>query len=336
VKKLGFLLLAIGSFVACRKQLPESTFGFYYSESFPAPVYNYENNYLFYQKFELGKALFYDKILSSDSTISCATCHEQAHAFGSHNTAFSAGVNGLLGTRNSPSITNLAWNPYFMWDGGINHIEVMPVGPITNHLEMNESMAHVVAKLQQSAKYKALFQKVYGNKPITDQQLLKALSAFMAMIISDDSKYDQVQKGTAEFTPTEQAGFLLFEQKCSACHTAPLFTNYEFKNNGLDATFTDLGRGLITQNANDNGKFKTPTLRNVELTYPYMHDGRFFTLNQVLDHYSSGIQQSSTLDPSLQSGIPLTGIEKQQLIAFLKTLTDYTLISNKWLMEPKN
>lgn len=314
----------------------ENTFVFNYSSSFPAPVYNVNEHDFSYNKFNLGRTLFYDKILSVDSTISCSSCHEQPHAFAGHSGAFSEGVNGQIGNRNSPSIANAAWIPKFMWDGGINHIEVMPIGPITNPIEMHETIENVLIKLKRSTKYQTLFKKAFGNETITDQKMLQGLSAFMAMIVSDQSKYDKVMRGETSFSTTEQTGFDLFNQKCSSCHSGPLFTDYSFKNNGLDQLFSDIGRGLITQNVLDNGKFKTPSLRNVELTYPYMHDGRFYNLTQVLDHYSNGIQQSSTLDPSLQNGIPLTSSEKTALIAFLKTLTDYELLTNRWLGEPRN
>lgn len=328
--------LAVGSMLlSCKKTTLEKgeLWGFKKQDYFPEPVYTFEGNKQDYDKFLLGKALFFDPILSSDSTVSCALCHEQPHAFGGHSTAFSEGVNGALGNRNSPPIFNLAWSPAFMWDGGINHIEVMPVAPITNPVEMNETMANVIAKLQQSERYRALFKAAYGTEEVTDQKLLKAMTQYLVMIISDNAKYDRMRRGEATFTATEQAGYDLFVQKCSQCHTEPLFTDHSYRNNGLDATFTDLGRALITQQASDEGTFKVPSLRNVELTYPYMHDGRFFTLNQVLDHYSAGVVQSSTLDPMLSSGIPLTGTEKQQLIAFLKTLTDYKLLENQWLRE---
>ncbi|MCC6700334.1 MAG: c-type cytochrome [Fluviicola sp.] len=331
-----FAFLTISLLFSCSKNKIEKMkpWGFYYDSNFPAPVYTFQNNTVEYSRFLLGKELFFDELLSSDSTVSCATCHEQAHGFASHNSAFSAGVNNQLGTRNSPAIFNMAWNPSFMWDGGINHIEVMPIGPITNPVEMNETMQNVVQKLQNSQKYRKLFKDAYGSEYVTEQNMLRAFAQFLSMIISDKSKYDKVKRGEATFTAQEQSGYNLFQAKCSQCHTEPLFTDYQYRNNGLDASFTDLGRGLITQNTADYGKFKVPTLRNVELTYPYMHDGRFFTLNQVLDHYATGIVQSSTIDPLIQSGIPLTNTEKQQLIAFLKTLTDYELMSNPWLMEP--
>ena len=336
MNKLFYLFITLIILLSCKKEIIENTFEFSYSSTFPTPVYDVNQHDFSYSKFNLGRTLFYDPILSIDSTVSCATCHEQLHAFAGHNAAFSEGVFGQIGNRNSPSLANAAWIPKFMWDGGINHIEVLPIAPITNPIEMHETLENVLVKLKRSTKYQSLFKKAFGNETITDQQMLKALSAFMAMIVSDQSKYDKVMRGESSFSSTEQTGFNLFNEKCSSCHSGPLFTDFDYKNNGLDQTFSDIGRGLITQNPQDYGKFKTPSLRNIELTYPYMHDGRFYNLTQVLDHYSTGIQQSATLDPSLQNGIPLTSSEKTALIAFLKTLTDYELLTNRWLSEPRN
>lgn len=337
--KLPVIVMA-GSlfFFSCKKEEvePYRKWGFSSPAYFPVPTYNFENNLQTYFRFELGRSLFYDPLLSSDGTISCATCHAQSHAFAGHNTPLSAGVNGALGTRNSPGIFNMAWSPAFMWDGGINHIEVMPIAPLTNPVEMNETLGNIVLKLRQSEKYRKLFVKAYGSEEITDQKVLKAFTQYLMMIISNNSKYDQVKRGEATFTAAEQQGYALFQQKCSQCHTEPLFTDHSYRNNGLDFSFSDAGRFLITQDENDKGKFKVPSLRNVALTYPYMHDGRFFTLNDVLNHYSNGIQHTSTLDPSLENGIPLPGNEKSLLIAFLKTLSDYELMNNRWLAEPKN
>lgn len=301
---------------------------------FPEPVYKFENNKQYKVRFELGRDLFYDPILSLDNTISCASCHSQTHAFADHNGAFSSGVGGTLGTRNSPSISNLAWYPSFMWDGGVNHIEVFSIAPITNPLEMKESITNVLAKLNASESYRDKFRKAYNVTTITDQKLFQALSQYMAMIVSAGSKYDKYRAGETSLSADESEGLDLFRAKCASCHTEPLFTDFSFRNNGLDATFTDLGRGHITQDANDNGKFKVPSLRNVELTYPYMHDGRFFTLAQVMDHYTSGIQDSPTRDQSLENGIPMTASEKQKIIKFLKTLTDYSLMADPLLAEP--
>jgi len=327
--KIALLLVFVSILISCQKKKGEiDSFALTYPDYFPTPVYDFTNNELTKSRFLLGKKLFFDTQLSNDGTISCNSCHAQAHGFADHNVALSAGVNGALGNRNSPSIANMIWSPSFMWDGGVNHIEVFSVAPITNPVEMHETMSNVVYKLNQSETYKKEFKAAYGKDVITDQDLLRALTIYMSMIVSCDSKYDQVRQGKTSFTADEASGYELFQQKCASCHTEPLFTSYQFVNNGLDSVFSDLGRAKITFNPSDNGKFKIPSLRNVELTYPYMHDGRFWSLSQVLDHYSSGIQVSETLAPELQNAISLSVSEKQQLIDFLKTLTDHKLLSN--------
>jgi cytochrome c peroxidase len=331
------LFLGLTFAISCKKKenTPiEKNFGFEVPSHFPKPVYQFENDEQNYLKFAVGRDLFYDPILSIDNTISCASCHAQVHSFADHNGAFSAGVGGLLGTRNSPAILNMAWSPSFMWDGGVNHIEVFSAAPITNPVEMAETMQNVVNKLNANSDYKTKFLYAYGTTQITDQLLLRALTQFMMMVISDNSKYDDYKRGKVQLTAQEKNGLLLFQSKCASCHKEPLFSDYSFKNNGLDEVFTDLGRGLITQDPADNGKFKVPSLRNVALTYPYMHDGRFFTLNQVLEHYRHGIKQSSTLAPELVNGISMTDSEKEDIIQFLNTLTDYKILESKLLQEP--
>lgn len=308
-------------------------FEFVAPNHFPEQQYHFDGNELSVQRFELGKRLFFETKLSSDNSVSCATCHAQVHAFADHNVALSTGVFGRLGKRNSPSIANLAWSPSFMWDGGVNHLEIFSVAPITDTNEMNETMFNVVDKLNADPSYVDQFKRAYQVSEINDQVLLKALTLYMVMIVSDQSKYDKWVRGEAALTPDENAGRLLFDQKCSSCHSGALQTDYSFRNNGLDSVFTDLGRGRITNIYADNGKFKVPSLRNVRLTYPYMHDGRFFTLKEVLDHYSEGILPSHSLDPSLTNGIPMTETEKLQIISFLKTLTDYELLNAMWLNE---
>lgn len=322
---------------SCRKDIaPEENISFYQPSHFPEPHYSFQNNPQSEAKFLLGRDLFYDPILSSDSTVSCATCHAQTHGFADHGVALSSGVNGTLGKRNSPSITNMAWMKSFMWDGGVNHLEVFSVAPIINVLEMNETMAHVVEKLNQSEYYKSKFENAFSVSAITDQHLLFALTQFMASIISDQSKYDKYLIGEIEFSQDEKDGLSLFRQHCASCHKEPLLTDHSYRNNGLDSSFVDLGRGLITMEMNDYGKFKVPSLRNVALTYPYMHDGRFYTLDQVLNHYSEGIHTvSPNLDPLLAAPLELSANEKNVLKAFLNTLTDYELLDNKKLSEPK-
>lgn len=336
--KWFFALLICSVFLSsCKKGKIEKykAWGFYTPSYFPVTEYDFSNNTQSYARFTLGRELFYDTLLSSDNTISCATCHANTHAFAGHNTALSAGVSGLFGTRNAPAIFNLAWSNSFMWDGGINHLEIMPVAPITNPVEMNETLNHVVSKIQGSSKYEHLFKEAYGNNQVTDQRILKALAQFMAMIISDNAKYDKVKRGEASFTQTEQEGYALFQQKCNQCHAEPLFTDNSFRNNGLTQSTADEGRFIITQNPSDKGKFKVPSLRNVLITYPYMHDGRFYTINQALEHYNSGITNSTTLDPLLENGLSLSASEKTKIIAFLRTLNDETLLTNSWLSEPK-
>jgi cytochrome c peroxidase len=325
-----FIIFSIAFLVfSCQKEKPiieeiEIT----YPDYFPAPVYDFTNNQFTQKRFLLGKKIFFDKQLSSDGTISCNSCHAQTHGFADHNVSFSLGVNGAIGSRNSPSIANMIWSPYFMWDGGVNHIEVFSVAPITNPDEMHETMSNVLSKLNSNIQYRKLFKEAYGSDLITDQLLLKAITLFMSKIISCNSKYDKMRQGKVEYNSMENEGYDLFKQKCASCHTEPLFTNYQFINNGIDSVFTDLGREKITFNNEDRGKFKVPSLRNIELTYPYMHDGRFWSLEQVLNHYRSGIRNSETLHPTLTNGIEITELEQQKIISFLRTLTDYNLMGD--------
>jgi cytochrome c peroxidase len=244
-----------------------------------------------------------------------------------------------MGTRNSPPIMNLAWNTSFMWDGGIADMDLQAIAPITNHVEMDETMANVLQKLRNSSTYPALFKKAYGSEEISANTFLKSLSQFMAMCVSSNSKYDSVKRNLgAIFSPDEQEGYALVKQKCSPCHQEPLFTDYSFRNNGISISgVNDLGRYLVTQTDGDQYKFKVPALRNLSYTAPYMHDGRFFTLDAVLDHYSNQVQNTPNLDPLFQQGsqlgIALTADEKLKIIAFLKTLDDKGFLLDKRFSE---
>lgn len=312
-------------FAACSKGTEERPF--YEAPSyFPQKVYNVPFDKA---KFELGRKLFYDPILSRDNTISCASCHQQFAGFAHSGHAVSHGIESKLGTRNAPGLFNMAWEKRFMWDGGINHIEVMPIAPITNPVEMDLPLANAVAKLNSSAQYKGLFANAFGSSVITSQDMLVAIAHFMAGMVSANSKYDRYLQGEEKLTPEEKKGLELFNTYCENCHTGVLFTDQSFRNNGLDSVFTkDTGRHHITQDEADMGKFKVPSLRNVALTKPYMHDGRVKTLNDVLDHYTNGIKQSATLDESLQQGMPLSATDKANIIAFLNTLTDKEFAAN--------
>jgi cytochrome c peroxidase len=238
--------------------------------------------------------------------------------------ALSHGIYDSIGTRNSPALMNLAWSNSLMWDGAANHLDMQALAPIESPVEMGENFAHVIEKLKLDDKYVKLFNEAYGDDEITGERFLKALAAFELTLISANSKYDKVQRGDEVFTEQEQKGLLIFNTHCNNCHTAPLFTNNTFQNNGLplDSTLMDYGRGVITGKPKDNRKFKVPTLRNIEFSFPYMHDGRFTSLYQVLNHYNSGIEFTETLHKDLKGGVKLSDDEKVDLVAFLLTLSD--------------
>jgi cytochrome c peroxidase len=306
-------------------------------KSWPKPKYDFSKNPLTEEGFQLGRHLFYDPILSRDNTISCASCHLQQTGFTHVDHDLSHGIDGRIGTRNSLTLQNLAWNKTFMWDGGVNHLDVQYIHPITSEVEMDETMENVVQKLQNSEKYPKLFQKAFGTNKITGQLTLKAISQFVVLLQTSNSKYDKVIRGEESFSEMEQKGYKLFQNHCASCHIEPLFSSEKFENNGLpiDTTLNDLGRMRITQNQKDKQKFKVPTLRNIQFTFPYMHDGRFNTLNDVLKHYNSGIKKSETLAKQLQQPMNLSDNERTELVAFLKTLTDKEFLFNKKYSYPK-
>ncbi len=329
-----FLFASISLAFYCIKTTP---IYFDIPKGFPKPVYDFKNNPLTEEGFQLGRNLFYDPILSKDNTISCSSCHLQQTGFTHVDHELSHGIDGKIGTRNSLTLQNLAWTKDFMWDGGVNHLDVQAIAPITNDVEMSETLENVVAKLQKSNKYPALFEKAFGTKKITGQLALKAISQFVIMLKTSNSKYDKVIRKEEKFTEMEQKGYDLFKINCASCHKEPLFTSGKFENNGLaiDETSNDFGRIKITQNPNDSLKFKVPTLRNVQFTFPYMHDGRFNTLNDVVKHYNSDIQKSRTLAKQLQKPMNLSDNERTEIIAFLKTLTDNEFLFNKRFSFPK-
>lgn len=325
---------------SCKKDNQEQQqtqfIGFVAPDNFPPPAYNFKGNPVTEAGFELGRKLFYDPILSVDNTISCGSCHAQVHGFADHGHRFSTGIKDREGTRNSPALSNLAWYPSFMWDGGINHIEIMPIAPITEPNEMGETLNNVITKLNNNGEYPSLFKNAFGVEKVDAQKLLFALTQFMGSMVSSNSKYDKYIRNDVNLATDELNGLKLFRQHCENCHKEPLLTDFSFRNNGVGITEGDSGRQRITLDPNDKGKFKVPSLRNVALTYPYMHDGSIYSLEDVLDHYSEGITPSPTLDPSLQNGISLSQKEKTQLISFLKTLTDFTYISDSRFSEPRN
>jgi cytochrome c peroxidase len=325
-KKYGILALLLVLICAGAGIVEDERPLFEVPPKWPKPIYDFSKNALTQAGFKLGRKLFFDPLLSKDSSVSCSSCHLQFTGFTHVDHALSHGINGLKGTRNSMALINLAWNNSFMWDGGVNNLEVQPLNPITSQTEMDETLEHVVFKLNRSAAYRKRFLLAFGDSLITGQRVLKALAQFAVALESYNSKYDKHirhEPGSA-FTPEEERGLRLFRAHCDGCHKEPLFMSNTFENNGLpaDKELKDIGRMKITGNPDDSLKFRVPTLRNISVSYPYMHDGRFHSLGQVLDHYTSGIMQSRTLAKQLRHGLSLTDDDKKDLILFLQTLTD--------------
>jgi cytochrome c peroxidase len=309
----------------------EHTFRLVIPKGWPQPTYDFKRHPLTEEKIALGRKLFNDPILSKDGTISCSSCHLSYTAFTHIDHNLSHGIQGRIGTRNSIALMNLAWSNSFMWDGSIRHLDEQAQAPISNPLEMDETMDHVVAKLQNSPVYRTMWFSAFGDSAITSATTMQALSQFMLTLISANAKYDRVMAGMEHFTPREEHGYTLFKTHCASCHAEPLFTNGQFENNGLpiDTALADKGRMKVTERSRDAGRFKVPTLRNVEVTYPYMHDGRFRNLQMVLFHYTEEVEQSPTLSDKLRHKIVLSEQDKNDIILFLKTLTDEEFLHNK-------
>lgn len=293
---------------------------------------------------ELGRKLFYDPILSKNDAQSCADCHAQTLAFTDDGLQFSIGVEGLPGNRNSMPIFNLAWTSEFFWDGRSNSLEHQIFGPVVNPLEMNTSWPEVEAELNASTTYKQLFKEAFNIDQIDSVHVSKAMAQFIRSIVSGNSKYDKFVRSEISLTPSEMNGLNIYMTElgdCFHCHplTNGLGTDNQYRNNGLDsdAAMTDMGRMDVTGLPSDKGKFKVPSLRNIELTAPYMHDGRFATLEEVVDHYDMGGVSSSTIDPLMKHvgiGLNLTLTQKQDLVNFLKTLTDQDYVNNPAYSQP--
>lgn len=305
----------------------------------PQPVYTFSVNTISEDKFILGRSLFYEDMLSKNDSVSCASCHQQFVAFANAAHKFSHGIHDQLGNRNAPGIFNVNWHPAFMHDGGINHIEVQPLGPISNPVEMGEKIENVIAKLQNSEKYRKLFKNAFGDDEVTSQRMLRSMALFMGMMYSYNSKFDQYKRGEngVQLNDAEARGYNLFQAKCNSCHVEPLFSDFKFRNIGLspDPVLKDSGRYRITKLNTDIYRFKTPSLRNVALTYPYMHDGRYATIEQCIEHYNSGIAMTINLDPLFSGGsMPISAQEKADLVAFLNTLTDNKFIKDNRFADP--
>ena len=327
--------------ISCKKKkdviVPQATpVGFSIPAGWPAIKYNLDSNKLTRQGIDLGRKLFYEGKLSKDGQFPCASCHQSIAAMATFDHNLSHGFNGQFTTRNAPSLANLAWQSAFHYDGGINHLDAQPMAHITAPNEMAETLENVLNKLRADAKYPAMFTAAFGDATINTQRMLKALSQFMLTMVSANSKYDKVKRGEATFTLPEQLGYDIFKAKCATCHPEPLFTDFKFRNNGLalDPNNKDFGRMGITNNKADSLKFKVPSLRNVNVTFPYMHDGRLYSLYDVLDHYSTNVISGPTTDPLVKNKIPLSNFEKGQLVAFMISLTDTAFNKDSRFTDP--
>jgi cytochrome c peroxidase len=299
-------------------------------KGWPKPQNIYSKNKLTEQGFQLGRRLFYDGNLSKDGEVSCASCHQQHAAFANYDHDLSHGVENTLTTRNAPALINVAWMKNLHWDGGINHIEVQPLSPLTATNEMGQTLDSVLTYLRKDTSYVRMFREAFGDETINSQRMLKALSQFVGSLVSSNSKYDRILRGEAQFTDYEARGYETFKKNCASCHKEPLFTDNSFRNNGQKLNrFEDIGLMKITQKKEDSLKFKVPTLRNIQLTFPYMHDGRIYSLFSVIDHYRKNIDTTrSDIDPSLRKKIQITDKDRIELVYFLYTLTDSSFIKN--------
>jgi cytochrome c peroxidase len=352
IERYCFIILIGVTLISCKKsdittiQEPQAV-SLEVPVNFPAYTDDL-NNPLTREGIELGRLLFYDKRLSGNNQISCASCHKQSLSFSDGIALNNIGVSGNVLHRNAPALVNMAWakNGLF-WDGGSTNLESQALGPLTSVDEMHQDLYQLVNELKAVENYVVRFKSAFKSD-ISDATIMKALAQFQRTIVSSSSRYDKYKRGETggNLTDSELQGLILVQQKCQSCHKGDLFTDNEYHNNGLDDDFSNnslegiyQGRYRVTFNTADLGKFKTPTLRNVMLTAPYMHDGRFTTVQQVLDHYSNGIKVSPSLAPSLNPfgipAIPLSSTDKANIIAFLKTLTDSSFINNPKLSKPQ-
>ncbi|MDB6024046.1 MAG: hypothetical protein JWM68_269 [Verrucomicrobiales bacterium] len=327
--------------------LPEkwTVYPFKMSSTFPVPDLPRDNP-LIAERVALGKRLFDETALSRDGSLSCASCHNVSSAF-SDPRRFSIGVGEQVGKRQAMPLFNMAWKSSFFWDGRAPSLRAQALMPIQDHTEMDANLTNIVVALKASKEYPELFRTAFGSSEITPEKIGLALEQFVLTLTSYESKFDRVIRGEGTLSTNEQRGFELFMTEndprtgflgadCFHCHGGPLFSDHQFHNNGLDSVHDlDTGRFKITQRESDRGKFSTPSLRNVALTAPYMHDGRFTNLEQVIEHYSTGVKRSPTLDPNIAKhptgGLGLSAEDKAALVAFLKTLTD-----EKYLQEAQS
>lgn len=313
------LIAAVAWSTGCNKddgRRAASPLEFPMPDGWPATQYDFTSNPLTKEGFELGRKLFFDGRLSKDGNFPCVSCHQPFAAFATFEHDFSHGFNDQFTTRNAPALFNLAWHREMHHDGGIANLDLQPLAPITAPNEMAESLPNVLEKLKADDDYQRMFREAFGTSEISTATMTKALSQFMLMLVSSNAKYDRVKAGKDIFNVNEAAGYAIFQQKCNNCHTEPLFTNLRFASNGLtlNPALNDIGRMRITGSSTDSLHFKVPSLRNIMVTQPYMHDGRFWYLSDVYTHY--------------EKSISLSPVERSLLTEFFRTLTDSSFIAD--------
>jgi len=293
-----------------------------------------EDNQLTEEGIALGEYLFNSPILSHSEGLACASCHLQENGFSSPGN-FSSNINGVATLRNAMALINLGWVNNLAWDGRSSGLEAKVLGSITNPFSIQGSSDSLKARAEKDAQFMALFSAAFNEESITIENAARGLAQYIRTLISSNSKFDKYLNGEVQLNASELGGYAIFNSEkgdCFHCHGTQQFASNQFHNNGLDPEpFIDLGLGAITGNTADNGKFRSTTLRNIEHTAPYMHDGRFANLEEVVEHYNSGGTYSSTIDPNMKKvgiGLQLTNQEKQDLVAYLKTLTDADFIGS--------
>jgi cytochrome c peroxidase len=334
----SIILLGTGWVAADNKYFKPKPVKFIIPKGWPKPVYDFSKNPLTEEGIALGRKLFYDGRLSQDGNFSCGSCHQQFGAFNTYDHNLSHGVNNSLTTRNAPGLFNLAWQKEFMWDGGINHLDLQPLAPITADNEMAMNIETVISNLRKDKEYRRMFRSAFGDETINYLRIGKSLSQFMLQMVSSNSKYDKVMRGEASFILPEKLGYEIFQKKCTGCHTEPLFSDFSYRNTGMspDRALKDLGRMKITGDNRDSLKFRVPSLRNVALTFPYGHDGRFFSLLNVFEHYRKNMVVDKLTDSLLSRKLSLSNYEIGQLTAFLYTLTDSSFVKDPRFAPPGN
>lgn len=329
MKALKVFVVLVGVTFSCQNK---KMYEFPFPAHFPDSTNVVDRNPLTHEGINLGRQLFFDPILSKDSSISCASCHFPSLAFADGKQKSVEDTD--FPQRNSPALFNLAWYASFFWDGGVKNLESLSFAPLTHPNEMQVDLKSLMQALQNTSIYPEQFKAVFASDSIQSYMVSRALAQYLRTLVSANSKWDKVQMGQAEMTENELKGQQLFVQYCADCHQTPFFTDGKYYNIGLDSLWHDereeglmQGRFRITRDSDDLGKFRTPSLRNLKYSAPYMHDGRFATLDEVLRHYESGVLTSNQLSPKVKNlNLKLSQNEKDQLLAFLNTLNDEQFI----------